>query len=130
MLVLLLTLVAQASMFDLPEGVWQDGPHDPCRLEVGTPESRLFRLTYGKTTLSGTYEVTATKGDAHLKWTIAEVSVAGQASKKATLESLEVKPGDILRALLTWGDDRKITLTVFDPDIQPIYTRTLTPAEK
>ena len=47
MLVLLLTLVAQASMFDLPEGVWQDGPHDPCRLEVGTPESRLFRLTYG-----------------------------------------------------------------------------------
>ncbi|MGE4200900.1 MAG: hypothetical protein AB7J86_09655 [Vulcanimicrobiota bacterium] len=131
MTVLLLTLVAQASMFDLPEGVWQDGPRDFCRLEVGTPENRAFRLTYGdlKTTISGTYQVTATKGDAHLKWTVGDVSVQGRGSKTVSLGGLEVKSGDTLTALITWGDEQKITLTVFDPEIQPVFTRTLTPAK-
>lgn len=138
MMVLLLTLVAQASMFDLPEGVWKDGPPgDFCRLEVGTPETRTFELSYGEvsrdsrqTTIRGTYKVTATKGDAHLQWTVTAASVQGKGPKRVTLGGLEVKSGDTLTALITWGDEQKITLTVFDPEIQPVFTRTLTPADR
>lgn len=138
LLLLLFCVGAQAGMFDLPEGHWEEEPGESFsyfEMKIGSPESKSFELVFGErskdsrmTQLTGTYKVLANKGDPHFSWKITDVTVRGKGPQRAVLGSLTVEKGDELSGYLSLQGD-SATLTIFDDQSQPVVTRTLTERE-
>ncbi len=131
-LTMLLTAVAAAGMWDLPEGTWVakvGNPYGFFEMEVGTPESKSLTLVYGerskdsrKTVLRGRYKVLANKGDIHFSWRLEEVAVTGRGPSTATLGSLDVASGDEISGVFTFEGD-SVVATFFDGQSQKLLTR-------
>lgn len=127
---LCLATFAPASMFELPEGEWRSSERD-WLLEIGAPAEKTLMLRYFKptrdlrsTTWTGVYKVTANKGDPHFEWTINEITSRG---RDGQLMMLPFAKGDTVRGILQYGENGAVTLTLFDQDIQPIFTCELKP---
>lgn len=99
-------------MFDIPPGVWKD---DAYTLTIGPPETRELSLNQ----VRGTYQVTATKGDYHVKWTVREGELK--------LQGFTIQPGAEVR-LIVAPSDAGLRLVVFDEEITPVLTRDFPPS--
>ena len=134
LILLFLCVVAQAGMFELPEGNWEEDRGESFsyfEMNIGSPESKSFELVFGErskdsrmTRLTGVYKVIANKGDPHFRWTVSEVTVRGKGPQRAILGSLKVEKGDELSGHLSLDGD-SATLTIFDDQSQKVLTRTL-----
>lgn len=102
---LVLGLLLLASMFDLPQGTWQDAAYT---LTIGTRDLTLNGVT-------GNYRVTATKmGDYHVTWSVQRGEL--------TLGEFAIRPGAEVRLSLAYREGG-LRLVVFDPEISPVLTR-------
>lgn len=144
MALLIVTLVmfaapARAGMFDLPPGTWtrQEDPHHTLTLQVGDPSTRTLNLDWDEHSkdsngvhVRGTYVVTATKGDYHVKWTITGITYSGFRKAKrdpdgANILGASLRKGQTVRMILDYRLSGKVNLVLFDEQIQPTLQREL-----
>lgn len=124
-----LVAAAAAGMFELPEGEWEsrEPAKEYYRLEIGSAADKTLKLTFvaptrdlRSTTWSGTYKVLAAKADPHFQWKISEVKSMGR--DYIGRPRLPGK-GEVIGGLLQSGEGSEVTLTLFDEEAQPIFTR-------
>jgi hypothetical protein len=78
-------------------------------------------------TATGTYEVTAGKGgEIHARFTVASLTDGGRSVTSARMLGQTLTPGARFRFSMRLEEGEAWSLTVFDKDIQPTFSREMT----